>query len=225
MTLFVTGRTFKRSARLHIAESGLTRARERLADLGIVKASTTEAEALNKAERVLRFTITTGAVDREGDTINVKGWDFRHFKNNPVVLWSHESWNWPIGRAFDLDNDGSKVSASVKFLPPDARYGEAGVRADTAYQLALDGWISATSVGFVPQEWRFTDDVTRGADSWFPGIDFLQQELCEFSLCSVPANPEALIEPEDKDAADANNQERRMDRARRRRLLQLIEVS
>ena len=37
-------------------------------------------------------------------------------------------------------------------------------------------------------------DKDRGADDWFPGIDFEEQELVELSIVTVPANPEALVD-------------------------------
>jgi hypothetical protein len=51
------------------------------------------------------------------------------------------------------------------------------------------GFLSAVSVGFAPVKYAFSDEPGRSF-----GIDFLQQELLEFSVCPVPANPEALIE-------------------------------
>jgi HK97 family phage prohead protease len=48
---------------------------------------------------------------------------------------------------------------------------------------------SATSVGFNPIKFAFTDDPQRCY-----GIDFLEQELLEFSCVPVPANADALIE-------------------------------
>jgi hypothetical protein len=51
------------------------------------------------------------------------------------------------------------------------------------------GFLSATSVGFSPLKYAFTDDPKRRF-----GIDFLEQELLEFSCVTVPANAEALIE-------------------------------
>jgi hypothetical protein len=51
------------------------------------------------------------------------------------------------------------------------------------------GFLSATSVGFMPTKYAFVDDPER---RW--GIDFLEQELLEFSCVPVPANPEALID-------------------------------
>ena len=69
--------------------------------------------------------------------------------------------------------------------------------AESIYRLAQGGFLAATSVGFRPLKWEYTSDLARGADDWFPGIDFEQQELVEFSIVTVPANPEALIEQPD----------------------------
>jgi hypothetical protein len=99
-------------------------------------------------------------------------------------------------------------------------------------------------VGFRPLEWDFTDDPERGADDWFPGIDFQQQELVELSVVTVPANPEALMdEPMPAPAQPAEiasdtpsatgeeitaltiNEEKATARARRLRVLQLVQVS
>ena len=37
----------------------------------------------------MSFTISTGSVDRMGDTINPHGWRTAGFSRNPVVLWAH----------------------------------------------------------------------------------------------------------------------------------------
>jgi phage head maturation protease len=99
------------------------------------------------------------------------------------------------------------------------------------YRLARGGFLAATSVGFRPLKWEYTTDKERGADDWFPGIDFEEQELVEFSIVTVPANPEALMEPPPQEASDMSstggeevtgfNEEQAKARARRRRVLQL----
>ena len=162
-----------------------------LDELAVRKLTTEAVEP--EGERTLRFVISTGIVDRDMDSINPQGWHLDDYKRNPVVLWAHDSFSLPIGKAVELSADGARLSSAVKFLP--SGYGEASDFADTVYRLARDGWLSATSVGFRPLAWDFTEDEARGAEGWWPGIDFHEQELMEFSLCCVPANPEALIEP------------------------------
>jgi hypothetical protein len=53
----------------------------------------------------------------------------------------------------------------------------------------VDGFIKAGSVGFLPVEWRFADSKDRPF-----GMDFLKQQLLEFSIVPAPANANALIE-------------------------------
>jgi HK97 family phage prohead protease len=177
--------------------------------------------------RALRFTISTDAIDREQDVVAVAGWDIKNYQRNPVVLWGHDTSRLPIGRGFDVAVENGSLKASVEFIPQDLP--EGGDFAETVYRLAKMGFIAATSVGFRPIKWDYTSDKARGADDWFPGIDFAEQELVEFSIVTVPANPEALIEEPVDDGATARidavvvafNEEQARARARRRRAFQL----
>lgn len=144
---------------------------------GTVKAFDVEA-------RTAKFVISTGTIDRDGDTINPAGWDLSAFKSNPVVLWSHNTNVPPIGKATEILTKGGgknkKLVATAQFATK-----EQHELADTVFQLIVGGFLSATSVGFQPIELEFDDD--RG------GIDFLKQELHEFSIVPVPSNPEATL--------------------------------
>ena len=144
-------------------------------------------------DRCLRFTISTPAVDRAMDTIDQAGWDLDAYRRNPVVLWSHDSWSLPIGRCIDIGLDGGNLCATVEFVPADMP--EVGDRAEAIFRMARDRYLSATSVGFRPLEYDVTDDPARDDGGWFPGFDFKRQELTEFSICTVPCNPETLIDP------------------------------
>jgi prohead serine protease len=53
------------------------------------------------------------------------------------------------------------------------------------------GFLKSVSVGFVPKEWEEREDVEY--DGWFPPLHFIEQELIELSVVSVPANPAALL--------------------------------
>ena len=192
------------------------------------------AEPMGGELRALRFTISTESVDREQDTIAIAGWDLANFKRNPVVLWGHDAAQLPIGRAFDVSIEDGALKASIEFIPSDTP--EGGMFAESVYRLARLGFIAATSVGFRPLKWDYTRDAARGADDWFPGIDFQEQELVELSVVTVPANPEALMDapgpgegtaiaadtpPVTGEEVTALNQESKRARARRRRALQL----
>jgi HK97 family phage prohead protease len=201
--------------------------------IGVRKQIIAPAETIESDKRVLRFTISTASVDREQDTIAVAGWDLTNYRKNPVVLWGHDSWRLPIGRGFDVAVEDGALKASVEFVPEDLP--EGGAFAESVYRLARGGFIAATSVGFRPLKWSYTADKDRGADDWFPGIDFEEQELVELSIVTVPANPEALVDqplpgegtliatpnPTSGEEVTAFNEEQARARARRRRVFQL----
>lgn len=127
------------------------------------------------------WTISTGAVDRDRDTLAVDGWDLGDYRKNPVVLWAHDSRMPPIARA-------ESILASAGALKARTVFPDAGVYplADTVKALVAAGFIKSTSVGFMPLEWTFNEK--RG------GMDFKRQSLLEFSLVPVPSNPEALMD-------------------------------
>ncbi|HEX7123609.1 MAG TPA: HK97 family phage prohead protease [Gemmatimonadaceae bacterium] len=129
---------------------------------------------------VVDFVISTAAVDRDRDVIAVDGWDLAAYRRNPVVLWAHSRRDLPIGRALDVHIDGSSLVSRAEFASADLN-----PFAGQVYRMLRAGFLNAVSVGFVPQEWTW--DEQRG------GVNFLRQELVEFSVVPVPANPEALM--------------------------------
>lgn len=155
-------------------------------DISLIKSSDED-----KDSRSVRFVISTGAVDRERDVISPKGWDLKHFRKNPVVLFAHDNRRPPIGRGFDLEKGDEALKASVEFMDNET---DTSGFSDMIFRMIKGGFLRATSVGFLPKEWEFEDE---DADRVF-GINFSKQELLEFSIVPVPANPEALIEARSK---------------------------
>jgi len=146
------------------------------------------------SDRVLRFVISTPNVDRENDTVAVDGWDLVPYRRNPVVLWAHEQCHLPIGKALDVDIEDGMLKANVQFVDADVPH--VGDKAEAILRLCKDGFLSATSVGFRPLEYDIATSRDDG-ESWYPPMNFLRQELLEFSIVTVPANAEALIEVPD----------------------------
>lgn len=144
----------------------------------------TEVKAGDGDSRQVQFTISTGSTDRMNDRIDPKGWKLDRYRKNPVVLWAHDASLLPIARADKVWIEGDSLKAIATFVP------KATLRfADTVLELIKGGFLSATSVGFMPLKWAFADDQARGF-----GIDFIESELLEFSIVPIPANAEALIE-------------------------------
>jgi len=142
------------------------------------------------ASRILRFTISTAAVDRDRDTIDPQGWDLKNFKKNPVVLWAHNYHEPPVARSIQHKivevkaagpDKSSKLISTAEFMPQ-----EMNEKSHMVHQMLKGGFLNATSVGFQPKEWVFNEERK--------GVDFSKQELLEYSIVPVPSNPEALIE-------------------------------
>jgi HK97 family phage prohead protease len=134
------------------------------------------------------WTLSTFDLDRYGERIDPLGWDFKRFMDNPVVEWSHRYDIPAIGKIERLmiDNEGlhGVVYFNDKSFDPFAWSIEQRIKA---------GSIRAGSVGFrvIEIEIPAASDSKDGTS-----LIFRKQELLEFSICNVPANPWALARKE-----------------------------
>lgn len=130
-------------------------------------------KAMKLAEGEVEFVVSTDAWDSHGERINIDGIDLKDYKKNPVVLWGHDGFNLPIARATKVWKESGKLMARAKFYLKDDF-------ARKVYDYIVDGFLNAVSIGGMVMEWA-EDGLT---------IDKLNMK--EFSVVSVPANPEAL---------------------------------
>ncbi len=137
------------------------------------------------AEFDFTATLSTAAVDRSGDSIAVNGWKLDEFRRNPTVFFNHLSGELPVGRATNVWIGGDKLKGAVKLAPSTANPLAGQVR-----ELIKGGYLSAISVGFVPNSWEFAKDSSRPLGS----INFISQTLLEFSIVGLPCNQQALID-------------------------------
>jgi HK97 family phage prohead protease len=150
----------------------------------VFRFATSEPQNVAGAERTKRFVFSDATIDHAGDSIDPKGWDLGTFRKNPVALFSHMSWEPPIGRAKNVAVTNGKLVGDIEFASA-----EVYEFADTIFRLVDGGFMKAVSVGFKPTKWALSNDKNRPA-----GIDFKQQTLLEISVCPVPCNPNALGE-------------------------------
>lgn len=130
--------------------------------------------------RSIKFIITTGSPDREQDVIDPDGWDVAGFLKNPVVLFAHDYDSLPIAKATAIEQQGDKLIATAEFAPA-----ELNPMAEQVFQMLKAGFLKGASVGFRPLDFNYNEE--RG------GVDFVSQELLEFSIVPVPANAQALM--------------------------------
>jgi HK97 family phage prohead protease len=136
-----------------------------------------KAQAAADAGRKRTFIISTAAVDRDNDSISPKGWNLDNYKKNPVVLFAHDYSSLPIAKCVNIKMAGGQLIADCEFADHEM--------ASTVLRLVDGGFLNATSVGFRPTKYSLNE--TR------KGVDYEEQELLEYSIVPVPANPEALI--------------------------------
>lgn len=123
---------------------------------------------------------STDTLDRDGDIIDHEGWDFEEFKKNGMpLLWNHQK-DKPIGKLFQLTNQGGKLFYKAGFskIP----------LAQEVRTLVDEDIVKFASVGFMPTdgegdiEWTSEDKRI-----------FHKQKLVEVSLATIPSNLEAEI--------------------------------
>lgn len=153
-------------------------------DATVFRFATADPQNVDGTTRTKRFVFSDATVDHSTDSIDAKGWNLSIFKRNPVALFSHMSWEPPIGRASNVAVEKGQLVGDIEFASADVYE-----FADTIFRLVDGGFLKAVSVGFKPDEWSFSSDKSRPF-----GIDFKKQTLLEISICPVPCNPNALGE-------------------------------
>jgi HK97 family phage prohead protease len=143
------------------------------------------ADAGDGQPKVFPFVFSNESVDRDWDSIRLAGWQLANYKQNPVVLWAHDSYSLPIGRTAKLRKEDGNLVGDLTFCPPDMNPMGGVVEA-----MLAGGWLNAGSVGFLPLELEPAQEEDRQKRY---GLNFLKQELLEFSIVPVPANPTALL--------------------------------
>ena len=124
------------------------------------------------------WVMSTFDVDRDFEKVDPCGWNLKNYLANPEILWSHDYTIPAIGYAENVKADtvleGDIVFNSKEF---DEFGWSIGERVKT-------GALRCGSVGFIAEEVEFLEAKDRECD-----LIFRKQELLEFSICCVPANP------------------------------------
>ena len=153
----------------------------------ILKDINIEIKEVDDKERTITAIGSKEVVDRDGDIIKVGGINTKNWKKNPVVMLNHDYYDFPVakgvGRKVWIENN--KMMFKLQFAPADTY-----PKADIAFKLYKGGYMSAFSIGFIPnhEKTEFPEKHKAGARRIFNEV-----ELLEISAVSVPANQEALM--------------------------------
>lgn len=121
---------------------------------------------------------STEAVDRDGDVLVQAGWQLDNFLKNPVMLWSHNPFELPIGKVTKIGVEGTQLVFDAEFAI------EENDHAKKVFDLMKGGFLNTFSVGFIPKEHK-DGKITK-------------MELLEISVVPIPANQEATVSREYK---------------------------
>ncbi len=133
---------------------------------------------------LVSMVLSTGQVDRDGDTLSPAGWDIKAFRKNGVILWAHDQRSPPIGVATKVQkNVDGKLLVDAEFTPEDLN-----PLGHQIFRMIKAKFLKAVSVGFLPKKHEQPDESEgRG---W--GVDFKIQEALEGSVVTVPSNTGAF---------------------------------
>ena len=134
-----------------------------------------------------RFIASTADEDRHGDVVR-QNWRLESFKQNPVILWNHDSSRAPIARAYDVAVIDGNLEIGMEFDMED----------EFAMQVAgkiRRGFINAGSVGFISHAMGWREDLDKADPNYAEGYGMIldDNELMEFSITPVQSNRGALV--------------------------------
>jgi HK97 family phage prohead protease len=155
---------------------------ELIASVPFIKEQITKSN--EQRQEGFAWVLSTFDLDRFGERIDPQGWDYKRYMDNPIVEWAHNYMIPAIGKIEGLTVDDGGLHGVVIFNDKSFDIFGWGIG-----QRVKAGVIRAGSVGFRPVEIEIPSK-EEGKDG--TSLIFRKQELLEFSICNVPANPFAL---------------------------------
>jgi phage head maturation protease len=139
-----------------------------------------------EGKEIYRFQVTDDRINRNGWKTITAGIDYKEFMNNPVILWGHDDYKFPVGMAVDAFAEGDALFVDVWFH-------EETPESHTAKVLVDIGVLSMTSITIkvlkkgaaIP----ITDKERDQYPWWIEVIEVYEKsELLEVSIVNIPAN-------------------------------------
>lgn len=189
----------ERSALLEFLKMNTTKNGHLTVPLDVIRSGTLFAgkKTENTTDEWIPWVFSSYDNDRFNERVDPEGWELAGYKENPVVLWAHNHDIPAIGFAEGVIK-GETLSGKIKFNAKD--YDPFGW---SIGERVKNGVIRAGSVGFRILEIEFVEHTKNPEEKC--DLIFRKQELLEFSICNVPANPFALRKDSSEDNDDVGN--------------------
>ncbi len=158
-------------------------------DNGVIYKAHVAPRSWNDQERSAKFIMSAETEDSYRDVVVQSGIDIEsRFKSNPVALFGHNSWATPIGSWEDV----KRINGSPKRTEGKIIFTPEGVDdvADKVARHVSVGSLRASSIGFMP---KAAERILDAKGEWTYGFKYLEIELYECSVVTVPAVREALV--------------------------------
>lgn len=133
-------------------------------------------------EKRITFVLHDETINTHGFRMLTAGANLEEFRKNPVMLWSHENWDLPIGRWENIRVEGSQILADANFDLKDPKAAEIARKVEA-------GYIKACSVG----AWATASSTDPSV--MLPGQKYAtvtEWTVREASICNIGANHNAL---------------------------------
>lgn len=153
----------------------------------LTRFNNTRGEKVN--DRTFRFVISDESKDRYGTVIKLSGWDLSNYEKNGIVAYQHDA----SSQNPDMIVGKGKAWIENGFLMGEVEFEPEGMNdvADKLVKKIEFGSIKATSVGFNPSEWsRGVKENLEDPETLY----FRKQDLLEWSIVTIPANPNAIVQ-------------------------------
>lgn len=152
---------------------------ERLQTFGFVR-------NIDEESRRVQVVVSTGDLARDDAVIDQSGWVFDNYDRNPVVLWAHDDRSLPIAKSVPslrVQTENELVETHEFSDHPFA---------DTVFNQVRGGFVSATSVRWLPGKTTMKQIGGRSVLVFTEG-----HELLESSYVPIPADPGCLVQRAD----------------------------
>lgn len=131
-------------------------------------------------KREIDYVASSDAIDSYDEVVE-QTWRLERFLANPVVLWAHQSRELPLGRCPRVEMVAGKLECTVNYMTE-----KLNPKAEQVFQMGVEGYVKAVSVGFRPRTIRW--EKRDGRDIYV----LSDNELVEISVTPIGANPDAL---------------------------------
>jgi HK97 family phage prohead protease len=148
-----------------------------LSEMGI------ELRDFNPDDSAFLCLLTNKTTDHVNDSVDPPGVDSSLFGKNAPVLDSHDSSKPPVASSSRPFMSGDNLLAIARFPKPGVSANSDQIAAAVRARL-----MRGVSIGFIPLKWSFSKDPARPM-----GVDFHAIKLLEYSMCSIPANPDCYV--------------------------------